>query len=245
MSVLKRSLLLILLLAVVAYMVLAITAFSRKPEGMVCEDVEFISLDTTATGFITKREILTLLTANKLNPIGVNLDSVNTNRMEELLATHPAIKSVDCYKSPSGKVCINISPRIPVLRVMAVDGEDYFVDGEGSIIPSHRNIAHIAVVTGRADKDFVSKELYKFGVFLQRNEFWNSQIEQINVLSGNNIELVPRVGDHLIYMGKMDSYQRKLERLRIFYRKVLNEIGWNKYSKINIEFSNQIVCTKR
>ena len=43
------------------------------------------------------------------------------------------------------------------------------------------------------------KDLYKFGVFLQKNSFWNAQIEQIHVLPGKNIELVPRVGDHLIY----------------------------------------------
>ena len=84
-----------------------------------------------------------------------------------------------------------------------------------------------------------------FRLFLQENEFWNSQIEQINVLSGNNIELVPRVGDHLIYMGQLNGYEHKLERLKKFYQKVLNEVGWNKYSMINIEFSNQIVCTKR
>ena len=47
------------------------------------------------------------------------------------------------------------------------------------------------------------RDLYKFGVFLQRI-LWNAQIEQIHVLPGKNIELVPRVGDHLIYLGKME-----------------------------------------
>lgn len=245
MSILKRIFLSILLLAVAAYLIVAITAFSKKPEGMVCEDIELVSVDSTEAGFITKREILNLLSTNKQNPIGKNLDSINTIKMEQIIAGHPAIKRVDCFRTPSGKIGIDIEQRIPVLRVMASNGDDYFLDGEGSIIPARRNIAHLAVVTGRVNKEFASQQLYKLGLFLQENEFWNSQIEQINVVSGNNIELVPRVGDHLIYMGQLNGYEHKLERLKKFYQKVLNVVGWNKYSMINIEFSNQIVCTKR
>ncbi len=245
MSIVKRIFLSILLLAVVAYLIVAITAFSKKPEGLVCEDIELVSVDSTEAGFITKKEILNLLSTNKQNPIGKNLDSINTIKLEQIIGGHPAIKRVDCFRTPSGKIGIDIEQRIPVLRVMASNGDDYFLDGEGSIIPARRNIAHLAVVTGRVSKEFASKELYKLGIFLQNNEFWNSQIEQINVVSGNNIEFVPRVGDHIIYMGKINGYEQKLERLKIFYQKVLNQVGWNKYSVINIEFSNQIVCTKR
>jgi len=245
MSIVKRIFLSILLLAVVAYLVVAITAFSKKPRGQVCQDIELVSVDSTEAGFITKKEILNLLATNKQNPIGKDLDSINTIKMEAILAGHPAIKRVDCFRTSSGKIGVDIEQRIPVLRVMTAAGDNYFLDGEGSIIPARRNIAHLAVVTGRVSKEFASNELYKFGLFLQQDEFWNSQIEQINVVSGNNIELVPRVGDHLVYMGSLNGYEQKLERLKKFYQKVLNEVGWNKYSLINIEFSNQIVCTKR
>ena len=198
MSIIKRIFLSFLLLAVIAYLIVAVAAFSKKPQGQLCNDIEIVSVDTTETGFITKREILNLLNASRINPIGKDLDSINTMKMEQAIAQHPAVKRVDCYKTPSGMIGVDIAQRIPVLRIMAANGDDYFVDEEGSIIPARRNIAHLVVVTGRVNKDFVSKELYKFGVFLQKNEFWRSQIEQINILSGNNIEFVPRVGDHLV-----------------------------------------------
>ena len=82
-------------------------------------------------------------------------------------------------------------------------------------------------------------------LFLKKNEFWNSQIEQINILSDKTIELVPRVGQHVVYLGTFANYQEKLERLKKFYTKALNQVGWNKYSRINVEFSNQIICTRR
>ena len=79
---------------------------------------------------------------------------------------------------------------------------------------------------------------------MQNNPFWDAQIEQIHVLPGKDIELVPRVGDHIVYLGKLEHFEDKLDRLKTFYGKALNEVGWNKYSRISLEFSNQIICTK-
>jgi cell division protein FtsQ len=80
---------------------------------------------------------------------------------------------------------------------------------------------------------------------LRENSFWNAQIEQINVLKDNDIELIPRVGDHIIYLGKIDNFEEKLKRLMIFYKDGLNKIGWNKYKRINLEYDNQIICTNK
>jgi cell division protein FtsQ len=59
------------------------------------------------------------------------------------------------------------------------------------------------------------------------------------------VTLVPRVGDQTIYMGSLEKYEKKLRRMRIFYEKALVKVGWNKYSRFNLEYDNQVVCTKR
>ena len=105
--------------------------------------------------------------------------------------------------------------------------------------------AHLVVVTGNVEKSFAMRDLYKFALFLQQNPFWDAQIEQVHVLPNKKIELVPRVGDHIVYLGKLDNYEQKLKRLKTFYTKALNEVGWNKYSRISVEFSNQVICTKK
>ena len=111
--------------------------------------------------------------------------------------------------------------------------------------PDAKCVAHRAIVTGNVEKSFAMKDLYKFGVFLQNNKFWEAQIVQINVLPGKEIELVPRVGNHIIYLGKLEHFEDKLKRLKTFYEKGLNQVGWNKYSRISLEFGNQIICTKK
>ena len=174
------------------------------------------------------------------------MDRIRSKTLERELAKHPLIDEVECYKTPSGKLCVEVSQRIPILRVMSANGENYYLDNKGTVMPPDAKcVAHLAIVTGRVEKSFAMRDLYKFGVFLQNNKFWEAQIEQIHVLSDKDVELVPRVGDHIIYLGKLDGFERKLERMKAFYERGLNQVGWNKYSRISVEFSNQIICTKR
>ena len=242
----KRILLSIVLLLVIAYLVVAITAFNRKPAGLVCRDVELVVKDSVYAGFITKKEVAAILEKKGISPIGKDLDRIRTKTLEQILSKHPLIDRVECYKTPSGKLCIEVTQRIPILRIMSSNGENYYLDNKGTVMPPDAKcVAHLAVVTGNVEKSFAMKDLYKFGVFLQNNPFWEAQIVQINVLPGKEIELVPRVGNHIIYLGKLEHFEDKLKRLKTFYEKGLNQVGWNKYSRISLEFGNQIICTKK
>ena len=242
----KRILLSIVLLLVLAYLIVAVTAFNRKPAGQVCRDVELVIKDTVYAGFITKKEVAAMLEKKGVSPIGKHLDRIRTKTLEQALSKHPLIDEVECYKTPSGKLCIEVTQRIPILRIMSANGENYYLDNKGTVMPPDAKcVAHRVIVTGNVEKSFAMKDLYKFGVFLHNNKFWDAQIEQIHVLPDQNIELVPRVGDHLVYLGKLENFEDKLARLKEFYKKGLNRVGWNKYSRINLEFNNQIICTKR
>ena len=250
----KRILLSIVLLLVLAYLIVAVTAFNRKPAGQVCRDVELVIKDTVYAGFITKKEVAAMLEKKGVSPIGKHLDRIRTKTLEQALSKHPLIDEVECYKTPSGKLCIEVTQRIPILRIMSANGENYYLDNKGTVMPPDAKcVAHRAIVTGNVEKSFAMRDLYKFAAednakkkaVLQKNSFWNAQIEQIHVLPDKNIELVPRVGDHVIYLGKLDDFERKLKRVKVFYEKGLNKVGWNKYSRISVEFGNQIICTKR
>lgn len=242
---LKRILLSTVLLLITGYLATALIVFNKKPEGMVCRDIALTIKDTVNAGFVTRKEVIEILKKHQINPIGKEMELVHTNAIEQILSGHPLINTVECYKTPSGKLHMEISQRIPILRVMSSNGEDYYIDNKGTMMPPDAKcVAHIAVVTGNVEKSFAMRDLYNFGVFLQNNPFWNAQIEQIHVLPDKDIELVPRVGNHLVYIGKIDGYEQKLERVKEFYKKGLNQVGWNKYSRINAEFGNQIICTK-
>ncbi|NDW12452.1 cell division protein FtsQ [Bacteroides sp. 214] len=241
----KRILLLLTMLLLIVYIGIAVTAFNMKPVGQVCEGVELIVRDSVNAGFVTPKEALAILKKHNISPVGSLLDDIKLESLEAVLADHPLIDDVECYKTPSGKIHIAVTQRVPVIRIMNRNGESYYIDNKGAVMPDSRCTAHLPIVTGNVEKAFAMKELYEFALFLQKNEFWNAQIEQVNVLTDKDVELVPRVGSHIIYLGKLSGYEEKLRRLREFYKKGLNKVGWNKYERINLEFSNQIICTKK
>lgn len=242
----KRILLFIGTLLIVVYLVLATTVLTDKPINEVCRKMEFAVKDTANPGLITQDKVTELLRQKGQYPVGKKMESIQSKVIEKVLCAHPLIGNAECYKTPGNKVCIEITQRIPVLRIMSNNGDNYYIDSKGQIIPSGINcLIHLAIVTGDVKKSFAMKELYRFGLFLQNNRFWESQIEQINVMSENEIELIPRVGDHVIFLGKLDNFEEKLNKLKIFYEQALNQVGWNKYARISLEFGNQIICTKK
>lgn len=241
----KKVLILLFLLLITTYLVVAVTAFNGKPVDQVCKGMELVIKDSIDHGFISQNEILRLLKSKKLSPVGKRIEEINTRLLEEELKQHPLIENAECYRTPGGKIGIEITQRIPILRVMAENGDNYYIDNKGNIMPIPHSSAHVVVATGYVDREFAAKELYKLGVFLQEHPLWNAQITQINVTRSKELELVPRVGEHIIFLGKPGDYEEKLERLKTFYEKGLNQVGWNKYSRISLEFNNQIICTKK
>ena len=110
---------------------------------------------------------------------------------------------------------------------------------------SRHYVAHVLVASGQIDEKLALGDLYKFVLFLQEDDFWNDWIGQIYVDSDNNVELIPRVGNHKVVLGSFDDYLTKLENLRLFYEQAIPKVGWEKYSEINLKYKNQIVCIKR
>jgi cell division protein FtsQ len=110
---------------------------------------------------------------------------------------------------------------------------------------SRRYAVYVPVASGSVEKEFATTDLYDFALFLQKNEFWNNQIEQIYVHPNKEVILIPRVGDHRILLGTLDDFREKLTNLQLFYEQAIPKTGWEKYSIINLKFKDQIVCTKK
>lgn len=241
----KRILILCILLAVTAYLIVAVTVFNRKPENQVCKGMELVVKDSIDYGFITETEVKNLLKQKNLYPEKKRIGTINVRLLEETLSRHPFISKAECYLTSGGKGGIEVYQRIPILRIMSSNGDNYYIDQSGKIMSAAGKSVHVAVATGFIDRKFAQNELYQLGLYLQQNPFWKAQVEQINVTPRKELEIVPRVGDHILFLGKATDFEEKFSKLQTFYSKVLNRIGWNKYERISIEFNNQIIGTKK
>jgi cell division protein FtsQ len=227
------------------YIVAAIYFFEYKERRYPpCKEVEVIIKDSLDKHFLKERDIVAYLKKARLYPLNKNGDSINTYRIENALLKNEIIETAEVARTVSGKIKIVVSQKMPILRVFS-SGGSYYVDKSGKIMPSVPGQAiYVPVASGNIEKTFAMTSLYKFALFLQKDDFWNSQIEQIYVRSVDDIEIVPRVGSHRIILGSLENHESKLEHLRLFYEQVIPKMGWEKYCIVNLKYKNQIVCTK-
>jgi cell division protein FtsQ len=242
----KHTALIAVDIAIAVYLVLAVTVFNTPTEkASVCTEVKIDIADGITKGFLTADEVKRLLQRQQLYPMAQPMHAVNTRLMEEALAASPFVEQVQCYKTQGGHVCIDIEQRLPVMRVMANNGDNYYIDIQGNILPNTQYANDLIVATGWIDRKYARRVLAPLANELACSHFWQTQIEQLHVLFDGSLEMVPRVGDHLVYLGAPVNIDDKLSRLLKFYKYGLSVAGWNKYKRISLEFDNQIVCKKK
>ena len=228
------------------YLILAVTAFNH-PDDLtdICGEVRIDIKDDVVKGFLNADEIKLQLQQAKLYPLGYRMDSIDTREIEESLRQSPFVETAECYKTQTGHVNITLTQRLPVMRVKADNGDDYYLDSHGAIMPNTRYVSNLAIATGHVQRKYAQQVLTRVGNLLLQNDVWRSQVEQLNVLSDGSLEMIPRVGNHVVYLGQPVNLGKKLSRLDKFYKYGLSQAGWNKYSYINMEFDNQIICKRR
>lgn len=240
----KTAFKIFLLLAVVGYLVYVIYNFAAKAEDRVCDGINVEIVDSIPDGFITGDYIRSILTRNKISPVGMKISDVNLEEIERLMLEESHIERASCYYNAAGKLCIKVVPQQPVLHVINQKGEDFYLSSTGLTMATADFNVDLCVATGDVSKKYASEHLLELTRFIHDDLFWSEQIEQIHVVSPEEIELYPRVGQHVIELGSVDDFREKFNRLRTFYREGLERVGWNKYQKISLAYDGQVVCTK-
>ena len=242
----KKILSILAVLAFAGYLVYSAVAMTDRHEDIrICRGIDLHVSDSLDYGLIDGDMVTSLLQERGLDPVGLSLDRINIEGIESVLLRHPLVGRAQCYKTAGNMLRINISGKVPLVRVLNNRGQDFYVDSRGEILTQHSLAVQLPVATGYIDRKFASGDLLDVVNAIDRSEFWKAQVEQINVTREGQIELVPRVGDHLLILGTAQDVEDKLKRLENFYHKGLDNVGWNKYRSISVAYENQVVCKKR
>jgi cell division protein FtsQ len=227
-----------------------------------CSEIKVVIEDSGDYHFITKRNLLNMVNSEGGRILGKPLEEVQVNNIEEKIKELKELKKAEVYTDIKGTMHVFTDQRNAIIRIMPDDGGDFFMDDEGVII-RRRNLysprVHIAVgnitisrpmlngvsVLDTSIKKSVLKDIYYIEKYISGDDFWSAQIDQFFVGSDGSIDLIPRVGNHIVHLGSAENLESKLKSLETFYEKVLPEVGWNKYSYINLEYRDQIVCKRR
>ena len=103
--------------------------------------------------------------------------------------------------------------------------------------------ARVPLVTGSINKNNL-KNIYKVANKIKNDEFLMKNVIEINQDSKQTIYLKLRQCDFTVKLGDVNSLDKKINNLKAFYQKNLHDKTLNNYIKVNLQFDNQVVCTK-
>lgn len=253
----KKTFLVIFDVVIAGYLVMAMTSWNKPVEHSdMCTKVKINIADENENGFLNSKEIKSLLERNRMYPLSRPIAEINTRSIEERLTHMPFVNTAQCYTTTDGYVCITVTQRTPIIRVKSNNGDDYYLDDNGGVMPNSQYTSDMIIVTGAVTRHYATHYVVLLAQIINSSELWSRQIEQINILPDKSVELVPRVGDHVVNIGVLpidaDNKQRQkkvqafvneqLHRLELFYREGLKYAGWTKYDYISLEYVNQVVC---
>ena len=195
----------------------------------------------------------------------VKFSEINFAEIERLVNENVYVEETQAYGDFNGNVFVKIKQRAPMVRVMTEDSASFYLDRQMKVMPlCDYYTADMMVLSGHLRSDcFYSSDsvdnynvngdknslniddICKFVNYLQSDELWRNQIAQVYVNTSNEVELVPRVGNHIILLGGLDSYEKKMNKLEAMYNEGFAIAGWNAYSVINLKFKDQVICKRR
>ncbi|MBO7481865.1 MAG: hypothetical protein J6T63_07140 [Bacteroidales bacterium] len=247
-----------------AYIVFTGIYVTRKYDELTCNGVT-IEIDNSYA-FINKDVV------NKiLDDGGMVLDStvkyseINFAEIERLINENVYVEETQAYGDFNGNVSVRIKQRDPMFRVITEDTASFYLDRDKKVMPlCDYFTADMLVLSGHLmsdcfyasdsvdnysvnhDKNSLNiDDICKFVNYLQSDELWRNQITQVYVNESNELELVPRVGNHIILLGGLDDYEKKMDKLEAMYYVGFDITGWNAYSVVNLKYKNQVICKRR
>lgn len=244
----KRIESILLTTLLVGYLIFSIVVSrggAKRADGEICQYIRVVTDSGDRYNLVDVAHVEDMLQKRGYKLVGLPMGEINTLEIEQWIGSMEVIREAICYKTSGGGITICLKVREPILRVVSSRGDSYYVDREGEILRTSLPAISLPLVTGEVTERIAQQELLQVVQIIDKSKFWSAQIQQINVTKEGNIELVPRVGSHLLLLGKAESIEEKLDRLYRFYHKGLNVVGWNKYKSVSVEYSNQIVCKRR
>lgn len=226
------------------YLLFAFVIIPCREDESICKGV-LITVSSSDEGILSRDNVIELLAENGLDPNGVPIDSVVCRDIERYLEQLSIVEECQAYKTTVGYVDIDIKCRIPIIKIVENNGNEFYIDSAGNRITNIHKTLYMPVVTGHISEDMIRGEVKEIAKAIHGNGFWMSQIEQVYFDENRNVILVPKVGDHIIEFGEAENAAGKLDKLYTFYKKGLGCVGWNKHSKLNIEFGDKVIATLR
>ncbi len=182
-----------------------------------------------------------------------NVDSIkpyNLEKIEIKLEALEPVKEAHLFISHDSVLVIRVKEHVPIARIITLDGEDYYMAEDGTIFPITEVSKPVYVITVILPDNFNAfsekvNDLRKLVKTINNQEFIASMSAHLTYSLSDGWVLISRVDKQKIIIGDVDErLDKKLNKLRRFYKFVKKHGLWQTYKTIDLRYEDQLVASK-
>nr|WP_262901983.1 cell division protein FtsQ/DivIB [Winogradskyella vincentii] len=193
--------------------------------------------------FITDETVSKLLIQNQRPLTEQPKDIIDLNELEIALNSNSMIKKAEVFMSVNGELYTEIEQKRPIARVSS--NASYYIDDEGSYMPLSSNYtARVPLVTGNVNKNSL-ETVYEFASAVDQDEFLKKHVIEIRQNDDNTIDFRIRKSDLIVHLGTLKKLDKKINNFKAFYQKAFKNKILESYTRVNLKFDKQVICTKK
>lgn len=191
--------------------------------------------------FITKDSIKSAVT-KIITTKNIHKSSVHLKALEFELNKIELVRKSDVFIDVNGTMIIDIEQRKPIARF--IDNKSY-LDEDGLVMPKSKYYsARVPVIKGYANTQDQLDLIYQLTNYIKDDKFLSQSATEILIDSNSNFSIKLRDYKFKILIGQLNNLDLKIKNFKAFYINALANQILNKYSVINLQFDNQVVCVK-
>lgn len=246
----KREIKITALLAVVFLLI----AVSERKQGTIAVKNIVIKVENIeGNQFIDEGDVADLMQLGEENLKGASLEKLNMKELEKRIRMNRFVKDAQLYSDLKGNLVVKAKLRRPIARLVRNDGPDGYIAEDGTVMPvSDKFTTRVVLISGSYIRGLLSLEnlnqteetrnLMKMLEMIREDDFWRAQVAQLDIDSKGRVNILPQIGGQTIEFGVAENLETKFKKMRIFYKEILPQKGWNTYKRVNLEYEGQIIA---
>lgn len=230
---------LVLMVSLVIFLY-SFTSYRNEHRKITKIKVVFVGENTL---FLKEEMVNKLLIEKNQDLKTINKVDLDLKKLELSINKQQMIQKADVFVSVDGVLKAVVEQKTPVGRVFDETGS-FYIDYEGNKMPLSENYtARVPLLSGEIT--VVKKEkLSEVLRMINEDEFLKKNIIGVQVLPNGSLVMANRNYDFQIDFGRTINIETKFKNYKAFFQKAVLDSTLNKYKRINLKFTKQVVCIK-
>ena len=193
--------------------------------------------------YLSSSSVDKLLIQNQESIECLSKEVLDLKGLEDKLSSHQMVQNAEAYLTVDGEVRLEIEQRKPIARV--VSEPSFYIDSYGKMMPlSAEHSARVLLVHGHLDKESMQL-VFELIKAIKEDRFLNSNVTDILIDAESKLSMRMRTCDFDIVIGTKKDLKQKFMKLKAFYQKAKRDKMLGEYKKVNLQYNQQVVCTKK